>query len=113
MPDVGVGTFELTKKLTPQAAEDLLTSFLVHRSNELSLIDTAPVYDTEELIGKAISRAFESGVRRENIVIQTKVSNDNQGYDSTLKLFEESLQKLGLDNRRVKLPSVTLEKYHR
>ena len=97
LPDVGVGTFELTKRLSAPDAENLLVEFLSSRADELSLIDTAPVYDTEELIGRAVQRAIKNGVPREKIVLETKISNDMQGFDNALQEFGRSLEKLQAD----------------
>ena len=57
-------------------------------------IDTAAAYGNEEGVGKGIK---ESGVPRSDLFITTKVWNANQGYELTLKAFEESRKKLGLD----------------
>lgn len=57
-------------------------------------IDTAAVYKNEEGVGKGIK---ESSVGRGPIFLTTKVWNSDQGYDSTLKAFEESLKRLGTD----------------
>ncbi|GGE29086.1 glyoxal reductase [Pullulanibacillus camelliae] len=57
-------------------------------------IDTASFYANEEGVGEAIK---EAGVPREELFITTKVWNNQQGYESTLKAFEESRQKLGLE----------------
>ncbi|MEI5988648.1 aldo/keto reductase [Enterococcus termitis] len=58
------------------------------------LIDTAAAYKNEVSVGEGI-RA--SGVPREEIFVTTKLWNADQGYDSTLKAFDESLNKLELD----------------
>lgn len=58
------------------------------------LIDTASFYMNEEGVGRTI-RA--SGIPREELFITTKVWNADQGYESTLKAFETSMEKLGLD----------------
>ncbi|WP_348923086.1 aldo/keto reductase [Enterococcus rotai] len=58
------------------------------------LIDTAAAYKNEVSVGEGI-RA--SGVPREDIFVTTKLWNADQGYESTLKAFDESLTKLGLD----------------
>ncbi|MEH7444782.1 aldo/keto reductase [Bacillus sp. JJ1122] len=58
------------------------------------LIDTASFYMNEEGVGRAI-RA--SGIPREELFITTKVWNADQGFDSTLRAFETSMEKLGLD----------------
>lgn len=57
-------------------------------------IDTAAVYGNEESVGIAIKN---SNIPREDIFVTTKVWNTDQGYDSTLKAFDESLRKLCLD----------------
>lgn len=58
------------------------------------LIDTAAVYGNEEGVGRAVK---ESGIDRGEIFITTKVWNTDQGYDSTLRAFEASRRRLGLD----------------
>ncbi|WP_271783165.1 aldo/keto reductase [Aquimarina algiphila] len=57
-------------------------------------IDTASIYKNEEGVGKAIQ---SSSVPREEIFVVSKVWNADQGYDTTLKAFEESLDRLQLD----------------
>jgi diketogulonate reductase-like aldo/keto reductase len=57
-------------------------------------IDTAAFYGNESGVGKAVK---ESAVPREDLFITTKVWNSDQGYDSTLKAFDESMKKLQLD----------------
>lgn len=94
LPDVGIGTSRLIGKLSSQEAEDLLADFMM-KNDGLSLIDTAPIYGTEELIGNAVKRALNAGVPRENILIETKVPK--QGYQETLQAFDKSLKKLGVD----------------
>lgn len=57
-------------------------------------IDTAAAYQNEAGVGQGI-RA--SGIPREQLFVTTKVWNSAQGYESTLKAFEESRKKLQLD----------------
>ena len=57
-------------------------------------IDTAAIYKNESGVGIGLK---ESGVKREEIFVTTKVWNDEQGYDTTLAAFDESLKKLQLD----------------
>jgi diketogulonate reductase-like aldo/keto reductase len=57
-------------------------------------IDTAALYENESDVGKALRG---SGVPRESVFITTKVWNSDQGYARTLKAFDESRRKLGLD----------------
>lgn len=58
------------------------------------LIDTAAIYGNEKGVGEGIRR---SGISREELFVTTKVWNSDQGYESTLKAFDTSLEKLGLD----------------
>ncbi|MGX7243436.1 aldo/keto reductase [Enterococcus quebecensis] len=58
------------------------------------LIDTAAVYKNEVGVGEGIRK---SDVPREEIFVTTKLWNTDQGYETTLKAFDESLNKLGLD----------------
>lgn len=57
-------------------------------------IDTASIYENENGVGQAIE---ESSVPREDIFVVSKVWNSDQGYDSTLKAFDATLERLGLD----------------
>ncbi|HCT95827.1 aldo/keto reductase [Vagococcus sp.] len=57
-------------------------------------IDTAAIYKNERGVGQGIR---ESGIKREELFVTSKVWNDEQGYESTLAAFEESLEKLQLD----------------
>lgn len=56
-------------------------------------IDTAWLYGNEADVGRAVR---ESGIRREEIFITTKVWDTDQGYTSTLTACERSLRRLGL-----------------
>jgi diketogulonate reductase-like aldo/keto reductase len=57
-------------------------------------IDTASFYKNEEGVGQGLR---ESGVPRDEIFVTSKVWNSDHGYEETLKAFEESLTKLGLE----------------
>jgi diketogulonate reductase-like aldo/keto reductase len=57
-------------------------------------IDTATLYENEIGVGRAVR---ESGIKRSELFITTKVWNSDQGYESTLKVFDNSLKKLKLD----------------
>lgn len=58
------------------------------------LIDTASMYGNEPEVGTGISH---SGIAREEIFITTKVNNADQGFDETLRAYDESCKKLKLD----------------
>lgn len=57
-------------------------------------IDTASRYGNEESVGKAIRT---SSIPREEIYVTTKLYDDQHGYNETLKAFNDSLSRLGLD----------------
>jgi diketogulonate reductase-like aldo/keto reductase len=88
MPWMGLGVFKVKE------GEEVIQSVKAALKNGYIHIDTAAIYGNEEGVGQAIK---ESGVPRENLFITTKLWNTEQGYDSTLKAFETSMEKLGLD----------------
>lgn len=57
-------------------------------------IDTAAIYNNEKGVGEGIQ---QSGINREELFVVSKVWNADQGYESTLKAFNESLRRLQLD----------------
>lgn len=58
------------------------------------LFDTASLYMNERGLGQALR---QSGVPRDELFIVSKVWNQDQGYESTLAVIEESLEDLGFD----------------
>ncbi|MCF6137353.1 aldo/keto reductase [Alkalihalobacillus berkeleyi] len=88
MPRLGFGVFKVEEG--SEVVESVKTALEAgYRS-----IDTAAIYRNEEGVGKAIQ---EANIPREELFITTKVWNKDQGYESTMKAFEDSLEKLGLD----------------
>ena len=57
-------------------------------------IDTAAIYNNEKGVGEGIK---QSEINREDIFVVSKVWNADQGYESTLKAFNESLERLDLE----------------
>jgi len=88
MPWLGLGVF-LVKD-----GEEVISSVKAALEAGYRAIDTAAIYRNEEGVGKAIA---ESNVPREELFITTKLWNADQGYESTLAAFDESMKKLGLD----------------
>lgn len=56
-------------------------------------IDTASLYGNEADVGRAIR---SSGVPRDKLFVTSKVWNDEQGYDETLRAFARSKERLGI-----------------
>lgn len=88
MPYLGLGVYKVEEG--HQMEETVKTALdLGYRS-----LDTAAFYQNEEGVGKAI---HSSGIDRKDLFITTKVWNDDQGYEETLRAFDESMNKLKLD----------------
>jgi diketogulonate reductase-like aldo/keto reductase len=86
MPQLGFGVW--------QVEDDQATS-VVAKALEVGYtsIDTAMIYQNEKGVGKAIK---EASVPREELFITTKVWNSDQGFENTIRAFDESLERLGL-----------------
>jgi diketogulonate reductase-like aldo/keto reductase len=89
IPIVGLGVYQSRPGATTQEA--VVTALRVGYRH----IDTARIYRNESDVGKAL-RA--SDVPRDQVFVTTKLWNDDQGYDSALRAFDESLERLGLDH---------------
>jgi 2,5-diketo-D-gluconate reductase A len=85
MPQLGFGTWQIPAEETQERVEEALAAGYRH-------VDTAAAYGNEAGVGAAIAA---SGVRREDVFLTTKLWNSQQGYDSTLRAFEKSLERLG------------------
>ncbi|PCG84470.1 oxidoreductase [Streptomyces sp. WZ.A104] len=87
MPQLGFGVWQVPDDEAEKAVATALRAG--YRS-----IDTAAIYENEAGTGKAVAT---SGIARDELFITTKLWNSEQGYDSTLRAFDASLDKLGLD----------------
>lgn len=57
-------------------------------------IDTAKFYKNEKDVGEAVRN---SGIKREEIFVTTKLWNEDHGYESALRAFDKSLKELNID----------------
>lgn len=87
IPQVGLGVWQTPPEDTERAAATALDAGYRH-------IDTAAAYGNEREVGQAVAK---SGLAREDVFVTTKLWNSDQGYDSTLKAFDASMQRLGTD----------------
>ena len=87
MPQLGFGVWQVPDDEAETAVVQALEAG--YRS-----IDTAAIYGNEEGTGRALAA---SGVPREDLFVTTKLWNSEQGYDTTLRAFDASLAKLGLE----------------
>lgn len=88
MPRLGFGVFQVPDTETTAAVTSSLEA-------GYRAIDTASVYGNEEGVGRAIAA---SEVAREELFVTSKLWNSDHGYDHTLRAYDESLARLGLDH---------------
>lgn len=88
MPQFGLGVYKMTD------TEETIKAISYALEVGYRAIDTAAIYENEEETGVAIRN---SGIARSELFITSKVWNTDQGYDETLRAFEISLEKLGMD----------------
>ncbi len=87
IPRMGLGTYGRTGDEGVQAIFAGLEIGYRH-------IDTAQSYDTEEVIGRALS---QSGLKRSDVFVTTKVAMGNLARDRFLPSLRESLDRLQMD----------------
>ena len=86
-PQFGFGVWQIDDAAASEAVATAIQSG--YRS-----VDTAAIYGNERGVGQGIARG---GVPREEIFLTTKLWNADQGFDTTLRAFDESLKRLGTD----------------
>jgi 2,5-diketo-D-gluconate reductase A len=87
MPQLGFGVWQVPDDEAATAVGTALEAG--YRS-----IDTAAIYENETGTGKALAA---SGIPREELFVTTKLWNREHGHDSTLRAFDASLARLGLE----------------
>lgn len=87
MPKVGYGVYQVSPADCIRCVEEAL--HVGYR-----LIDTAQSYDNEYEVGTAIK---ESGVRREDVFLTTKIWMNVSGYDRARQSIDDSLRRLQTD----------------
>jgi 2,5-diketo-D-gluconate reductase A len=87
IPQLGFGVFQVPPEDTQEVVELALDAGYRH-------VDTAAAYRNEPGVGAAIAASDRD---REDLFVTTKLWNSEQGYDSTLRAFEASLGRLGID----------------
>lgn len=93
LPALGLGVFQSGEDGTVEAVKTALS--LGYR-----MIDTAAAYGNEAYVGQGLR---ESGVPREEVVIQTKLWMSDYGFDKALHGFDRSMNALGLETLDVYL----------
>lgn len=87
MPSIGFGVFQIPPQETERCVGDALEA-------GYRLIDTASSYFNEREVGNAIRN---SGIRREELFVTTKLWVQDYETDDALRAFDLSMKNLGLD----------------
>lgn len=87
MPMLGLGTMTLNGAVGVRCVAEAIA--LGYR-----LIDTATIYKNEAAVGEGIR---QSGIRREELFITSKLWKSDMGYENAKKGFQDSLDRLKLD----------------
>ncbi len=87
IPKIGLGTWQ-------SAYDDCYNACLCALKCGYRHIDTALVYENEGAVGKALE---DSGLKREEVFITTKLPAEFKGYEITKEKFNESLKNLKTD----------------
>ena len=88
IPILGFGVFQITD---PAECERCVIDAIQVGYRH---IDTAASYQNEEAVGRGIR---QSGVAREKLFVTAKLWIQRNGYEDTIKAFENSLRRLQLD----------------
>lgn len=87
IPQLGYGVWQVEDDVAERVVGLALDAGFRH-------IDTAAVYGNEAGVGRALAA---SDVPVEDVFVTTKLWNSEQGYEKTLRAFDASMGKLGLD----------------
>jgi diketogulonate reductase-like aldo/keto reductase len=87
LPALGLGVFQTPPDETRSAVEAALSAGYRH-------IDTAAAYGNERQVGEAV---HNSQLDRSEVFFETKIWISDYGYDKTLRGFDKSARKLGVD----------------
>jgi diketogulonate reductase-like aldo/keto reductase len=87
IPQLGFGTWQIPAEDAQGIVEHALATGYRH-------VDTAAAYQNEAEVGKALKA---SGIARDELFVTTKLWNADHGREKTLKAFDASMEKLGLD----------------
>lgn len=89
IPQVGLGVWKVKDQ------SEFNTAFNAAMAAGYRHVDSAQAYDNEQFLGEAVR---QSGLKREEIFITTKIKVQNFGQKQVTKSFDESLQKLQMDH---------------
>ena len=92
MPWFGLGVFKV------EEGPELVNAVKTAIKHGYRSVDTAAIYENEEGVGQGIREGIkEAGISGEDLFVTSKVWNSDLGYESTIKAYEASLNRLGLE----------------
>jgi 2,5-diketo-D-gluconate reductase A len=87
IPQLGYGVWQVENEVAADVVVQALEAGYRH-------VDTARGYNNEAGVGQALRRA---GLPRDEVFVTSKVPNQDQGRDATLRSFDATMEDLGLD----------------
>ncbi|GAB2025712.1 aldo/keto reductase [Lactovum odontotermitis] len=91
IPGMGLGVFQIPDAQTAEVVKN----GIIHGYR---LVDTAAIYGNEDGTGIGIKEGLAAaGLSREELFVTSKVWNNHLSYDETIKAFEETMARIGLD----------------
>lgn len=108
IPAVGLGTFgsdRFSGETIAEAVKDAIAVGYRH-------IDCAAVYGNEHLIGQALRQVFDSGLKREDLWITSKLWNDKHDETDVIPACRQSLKNLQMDYLDLYLIHWPFPNYH-
>jgi alcohol dehydrogenase (NADP+) len=108
IPAVGLGTYGSDRFSAEQIAQAVKGALAVGYRH----IDCAAVYGNEHLIGPVLQEAIQSGIKREELWITSKLWNDMHGDGDVLLACAKSLKDLRLDYLDLYLVHWPFPNYH-
>ncbi len=92
MPWLGLGVFRV------EEGAELVEAVKTAIKQGYRSIDTAAIYENEGGVGEGIIQGLQqSGLNREELFVTSKVWNADLSYEGTIRAYEQSLEKLGLE----------------
>lgn len=93
MPAIGLGTFGSDHV----SADEVALAVKAAAAFGYRHFDCASVYGNEDRIGQAFAEVMETGIKREELWITSKLWNDKHGEEDVISSCEKSLSDLQLD----------------
>lgn len=91
IPAIGLGTWQMEEGVASEAVATALDVGYRH-------IDGAAIYCNEADVGKGLAKGFDSGIKRDDVFVTSKLWNDSHKPEHVRSALEKSLSDLKLDH---------------